>query len=51
MSKINQILLSSGSIAAVEAVNQVPIEEVLKIVVQLVIGIATLVKLFRKPKV
>lgn len=49
MQKINSVILATSAIAGSEIANQVPIDEVLKIVVQIVIGIATLIKLFRKP--
>ena len=44
------LILAATAITASEITNQVPIDEVLKLVVQIVIGIATLYKMFRKPK-
>lgn len=43
-------MVSSEAVDAVTAAADVPAEEVVKILIQLVIGVATLVKMFKKKR-
>ena len=46
MTAENTILLAAGAIATTEAANTLPVEDTIKIINQIVIGAATLIKLF-----
>ncbi len=44
------LTVAAAGIAGAEAAHIVPAEDVIKILVQIAIGVVTLIKMFRKPK-
>jgi|LakMenE01Jun11ns_1017448.scaffolds.fasta_scaffold9853703_3 hypothetical protein len=46
----NPLVIGGGAIGAVQLVSALPVEQIIEVVVQIVIGLATLVRLFKKNK-
>lgn len=44
------LTVAAAGMAGAEVANHVPAEDVIKILVQIAIGVVTLVKMFKKPK-
>ena len=44
------VILGTASITSIEATQHLPIDEVVKLAIQIIVGIATLIKLFKKEK-
>lgn len=47
---LETLTVAAAGMAGAEAASYVPAEDVIKILVQIAIGIVTLVKMFKKPK-
>lgn len=47
---LKHVILGSVSITAIQATTALPIDEMAKLIIQVVVGIVTIIKLLKKPK-